>query len=185
VLLTPHRNGLCLVDDHYFDTFSTRECHGHSLPCNSTGACVTPEDAQRVYSIGDWEYNYIWNMAENATMYNQLTFGVMFDELAQNFKSFQSGDEPYKLRLYVGHDGSMIRLASGLGFGKDAPLRWPAMGSEIILEVWCTETMEHFVRVIREGTPAPQLQWVALNDFIEILEQQVANDIYQTCMGIS
>jgi hypothetical protein len=39
--------------------------------------------------------------------------GVMFYELAQNFKSFQAGDDPYKLRFYVGHDGSMIRLASG------------------------------------------------------------------------
>lgn len=61
--------------------------------------------------------------------------GIMFSELAQNFKSFQSGSEPYKLRFYVGHDGSMIRLASGLGIGKNAPLRWPAMGSEIVLEV--------------------------------------------------
>lgn len=64
-----------------------------------------------------------------------LLTGVMFYELAQNFKSFQSGNDPHKLKLYVGHDGSMIRLASGLGFGKTAPLRWPAMGSEIILEV--------------------------------------------------
>jgi hypothetical protein len=81
--------------------------------------------------------------------------GVMFYELAHNLKSFQSGSEQYKLRFYVGHDGSMIRLASGnvaysirpsfrthmlvcwtgLGLGKDGPLRWPAMGSEIVLEV--------------------------------------------------
>ena len=59
----------------------------------------------------------------------------MFYELAQNFKSFQSGNDPYKLRFYVGHDGSMIRLAAGLGLGKNSPLRWPAMGSEIVLEV--------------------------------------------------
>jgi 2-phosphoxylose phosphatase len=37
----------------------------------------------------------------------------MFYELSQNFKSFQSGLDPYKLRFYVGHDGTMIRLASG------------------------------------------------------------------------
>jgi len=87
----------------------------------------------------------------------------MFYELAQNFKSFQSGSEPYKLRFYVGHDGSMVRLASGntaygisthfriqmidwslgLGFGKDGPLRWPAMGSEIILEVGCQQFSFH------------------------------------------
>lgn len=63
------------IDDHFFDTFTSRTCHGHPLPCNSTGACVSDEDAANVYSIGDWEYNYIWNTAENATIYNQLTFG--------------------------------------------------------------------------------------------------------------
>ena len=47
----------------------------------------------------------------------------------------QVGEESFKLRFYVGHDGSMVRLASGLGFGKIAPLRWPALGSEIVMEV--------------------------------------------------
>ena len=61
--------------------------------------------------------------------------GILFQELVHNFKSFNVGKESYKLRLYVAHDGSMIRLAAGLGFGKNGPLRWPAMGSEIALEV--------------------------------------------------
>ena len=59
----------------------------------------------------------------------------MFQELAMNFNLFKSGEESFKLRFYVGHDGSMVRLASGLGFGKIAPLRWPALGSEIVMEV--------------------------------------------------
>lgn len=56
----------------------------------------------------------------------------MFQELAQNFISFKAGEEDFKLRLYVGHDGSMIRLASGLGI--QGPLRWPALGSEFVFE---------------------------------------------------
>ena len=59
----------------------------------------------------------------------------MFQELAMNFNLFKSGEESFKLRFYVGHDGSMVRLASGLGFGKIAPLRWPALGSEIVMEL--------------------------------------------------
>lgn len=59
----------------------------------------------------------------------------MFQELAMNFKAFQSGSETFKMRFYSGHDGSMVRLASGLGFGKVAPLRWPALGSEVVMEV--------------------------------------------------
>ena len=52
-----------------------------------------------------------------------------------NFNLFKSGEESFKLRFYVEHDGSMVRLASGLGFGKITPLRWPALGSEIVMEV--------------------------------------------------
>ena len=80
-------------------------------------------------------YSYIWNAAINSTTYVRLSFGVFFSELARNFRSFESNTETYKLRLYVGHDGSMIRLAAGLGLGKDKPLRWPALGSEIVMEV--------------------------------------------------
>ena len=69
--------------------------------------------------------------------------GVFFQELAQNLQLFQSGAETFKLRLYVGHDGSMIRLASGLGLGKIAPLRWPALGSEIAFEVRTLTTRWH------------------------------------------
>ena len=52
-----------------------------------------------------------------------------------NFENFKAGKESYKLRFFVGHDGTMIRVASALGFGKLAPLRWPALGSEIVMEV--------------------------------------------------
>lgn len=59
----------------------------------------------------------------------------MFMELARNMRTLAAGKEPYKMRLYIGHDGSIIRLASGLGLGAHAPLQWPALGSEIIMEV--------------------------------------------------
>ncbi|KAG8215761.1 phosphoglycerate mutase-like protein [Butyriboletus roseoflavus] len=150
--------------DHFFDTFSSRTCHGHPLPCNATGACVSQEDANAVFALGDWEYNYIWNSAQNASTYTSLTFGepvpsdgvspffrrgqkaqfvahnqaVFFTELLHNFERVRSGEETHKLRFYVGHDGSMIRLAAGLGLGKASnggALKWPAMGSEIVMEV--------------------------------------------------
>jgi len=79
--------------------------------------------------------SYIWNAADNAAAYVKLTFGVFFSELAQNFKLFEKGAESYLLRFYVGHDGSMIRLAAGLGLGRTKALRWPALGSEIVMEV--------------------------------------------------
>lgn len=48
---------------------------------------------------------------------------------------FKSGSDHAKARLYIGHDGTMIRFAAALGIGKLTPLRWPALGSEIIMEV--------------------------------------------------
>ncbi|KZT19843.1 phosphoglycerate mutase-like protein [Neolentinus lepideus HHB14362 ss-1] len=170
--------------DHYFDTFTSRTCAGHPLPCNATtGACVSEQDAATVFAIGDFEYNYIWHSAQNASNYTALTFGVMFSELAVNFKSFQAGSERYKARLYVGHDGSMIRLASGLGLGKIATLRWPALGSEMAMEVWKANG-KNFVRVMHEGTPVQTLSWVPLTDFISLLESQVPPDLYNTCMDV-
>ncbi len=61
--------------------------------------------------------------------------GVFLQELSRNFQLFKSGKEKFKLRFFVGHDGTMVRLASALGFGKISPLRWPALGSEINMEV--------------------------------------------------
>ncbi|TFY78410.1 hypothetical protein EWM64_g5599 [Hericium alpestre] len=166
------------ADDHFFDTFTSRTCNGHPLPCNATGACVSDWDADTVHAIGDFEYNYIWNTAENATAYNQLTFGVMFGELAQNMVDFAAGRESHKLRFYVGHDGSMIRLASGLGLGKAAPLRWPAMGSEVVMEVWKTPQESFFVRVLHEGSLVDALRWVPLDRFTALLQSQVPDNIF-------
>ncbi|KLO07369.1 phosphoglycerate mutase-like protein [Schizopora paradoxa] len=165
--------------DHFFDTFTSRTCNDHPLPCNSTGACVSEADADLVHAIGD--FDYIWNTAENSTIYNQLTFGVMFQELAMNFRLFQSGGETFKMRFYVAHDGSMIRLASGLGLGKLAPLRWPALGSEMVFEVWRTPRGEDFVRAFHEGTPVPTLNWVSLESFISLLESNVPPNIFAAC----
>ena len=61
---------------------------------------------------------------------------MFFAELAQNFEMHRAGRETYKMRFYIGHDGSMIRLAAGLGLGKTGSLRWPALGSEFVMEVY-------------------------------------------------
>ncbi|EIW76979.1 phosphoglycerate mutase-like protein [Coniophora puteana RWD-64-598 SS2] len=167
--------------DHFFDTFTSRTCNDHPLPCNASGACVTWEEAETVFGIGDWEYNYIWNAAQNASTYNSLTFSVAFEELSMNFKRFRAGNETHKMRFYVAHDGSMIRLMSGLGFGKVAPLRWPELGSEIVMEVWRDASADQHVRVMFQGTPFPSLEWVPLNDFISLLDASVVQNVFETC----
>ncbi|KIJ61793.1 hypothetical protein HYDPIDRAFT_31116 [Hydnomerulius pinastri MD-312] len=39
--------------DHISEPFT---CHCHPLRCNSTGACVSEDDASTVFGLGDWEY---------------------------------------------------------------------------------------------------------------------------------
>ncbi len=63
------------------------------------------------------------------------SLGVMINELRQNFANFRAHQEPYKLRFHVGHDGSMIRLSAILGLGQISNLRWPGLGSEMVMEV--------------------------------------------------
>ena len=109
-------------------------------------------------------------------------------ELATNFKLFRSGGERYKLRFYVGHDGSMVRLAALLGFGKNGPLRWPALGSEIVMEVWrakgsVSDGPQEFVRVMHEGTPVTGLEWMPLDGFISLVEAQVPDNLFAQCMS--
>jgi len=92
------------------------------------------------------------------------------------------------MRFYVGHDGSMIRLAAGLGLGRtglgSGRLRWPALGSEIVLEVWQTNDKARFVRVVHEGRPVEAMKWIPLGDFISLLETNIPDRIYETCMGV-
>jgi hypothetical protein len=55
------------------------------------------------------------------------TTGVMLSELADALEAPKQ-----RLALYVAHDTSIVRLAAGLGI---FPLRWPRLGSEIVIEV--------------------------------------------------
>ena len=55
------------------------------------------------------------------------TEGVMFSELADALSK-----PKHPLELYVAHDSSIVRMAAGLG---RFPLRWPGLGSEVVIEV--------------------------------------------------
>ncbi|KAI6006206.1 phosphoglycerate mutase-like protein [Pisolithus orientalis] len=189
--------------DH-FDIFTSRPCQGHPLPCSVTGACVSPEDAKMVFSIGDWEYKYLFNDGPQASQYVKLAFGVFFAELANTLRhvsnrnsSCNGGEEnlrdnnahigvtshvvgaqgrpKHKLHMYVGHDGSMVRLAAGLGLGRANCLRWSAMSSEIVMEQDFANHISNrcdrfgdvsYVRVLREGSPAPPPLDRILGEFI-------------------
>ncbi len=121
--------------DHHFDALASRQCHGHDLPSNpTTGAKITQDIANQAYNEGHWEYDYIWNSGTGADNYVKYGFGVFIQELSRNLQRFKSGEDSYKLKYYVGHDGTMVRLYKSLGLA--GAFQWPAMGSEVVLEVY-------------------------------------------------
>ncbi|KAF8483949.1 phosphoglycerate mutase-like protein [Russula ochroleuca] len=161
----------------YQDVFTSRVCNDHPLPCNTTGDCVSEEDAAKIFELGNLEYDYLWHRAENAAEYNQLTFGVMFSELAGAL------EEPkHPLALYVAHDSSMVRMAAGLGI---FPLRWPRLGSEFVIEVWRDQNWTQFVRVLYDGEVIGSLSWTPLDTFINLLRQQVPDHLFEKCASVS
>ena len=49
-------------------------------------------------------------------------------------------------------------------------------------KVWeIPEDHMSFVRVLFEGTPVFELDWIPLDDFIALLESNVSSGIYQLC----
>ena len=115
--------------DHHFDALASRQCHSHPLPRNTTnGKEITQDLANQAYAEGNWEYDYIWNSAEGADDYVKYGFGVFVKELAENLKAFRDGKELFKLKYYVGHDGTMVRLFKSLA--QKGQIKWPALGSE-------------------------------------------------------
>jgi hypothetical protein len=119
--------------------------------------------------------------------------GVMFSELADSL------DAPeHRLALYVAHDTSVVRLAAGLGI---FPLRWPRLGSEIVIEVstrtlatdnrtdiikvWNDKHRKQFVRVLYDGEVISSLSWTPLGDFISLLKKQVPDHLFEKCTTVS
>lgn len=103
----------------------------------------------------------------------------------------------HRLALYIGHDGTLIRILAGLGA---IPLRWPSFGSEVVLEVrplctrycpdaTCAQVWEEtfsgrrFIRVFHEGTILRGMEWVRLDEFIKMLRALVPERLFERCMG--
>ncbi|SPC67605.1 related to acid phosphatase [Ustilago sp. UG-2017b] len=155
--------------DHHFDAMASRLCHGHELPKNPASG----------------EYDYIWNSGSGADNYVKYGFGVIMQELSRNLQRFKGGEDRYKLKYYVGHDGIMVRLYKSLGLA--GQFKWPAMGSEVVIEVY-KQKNEHYVRLLKDGKPMQTvvkdiadeqgtISWV-----ITYFNSRVPSDIYSKCV---
>ncbi|KAJ9480318.1 hypothetical protein PHBOTO_003569 [Pseudozyma hubeiensis] len=178
--------------DHHFDAMASRQCHGHALPSNPiTGASISQDLANQAYNEGHWEYDYIWNSGSGADDYVRYGFGIFMQELSRNLKQFASGEDKHKLKYYVGHDGTMVRLYKSLGLA--GQFKWPAMGSEVVIEVYELKG-KHFVRILKDGSTMQTVikdlasdgkgnaEWIPLDQVTRYFDSRVPNDIYSKCV---
>ncbi len=123
--------------DHYYDNLSARQCHGKPLPCHSSSdkrdECVTQEQADTVYRLGQYEYSFIHRDAPQSLSAAVGSYGVFLAELASNIRNAVERRGKVVYRHNVAHDGSVSRLLSLLQVEQ---MVWVGMGSEVVFEVY-------------------------------------------------
>ena len=138
--------------DHYFDNLSARQCHSKPLPCaiSDPSNCVTQEEADAVYRLGQYEYSFIYRDSSSSLQASVGSYGVWIAELVQNIRDRISGASPVIYRHNVAHDGSISRLLSILQVDV---MVWPGMGSEVVFELYKKKGTEskRFVRILWGG----------------------------------
>lgn len=121
--------------DHYYDNLSARQCHAKPLPCNinDTSACVSQDQADAVYRLGQYEYSFIYRDSPQSLQAAVGSYGVWVAELAQNIRNTIAGKSSVIYRHNVAHDGSVSRLLSILQIEQ---MVWVGMGSEVVFEIY-------------------------------------------------
>ncbi|TEB20409.1 phosphoglycerate mutase-like protein [Coprinellus micaceus] len=174
--------------DHYFDNLRARECHSMPLPCNLANStlCVSPELAQMVYSVGNWEYSYLYRDAPGALEYSIRKFGVWMLELESHLRAAIAGKSQVRYRHNVAHDGSISSL---LGFLQVSKMAWPGMGSEVAFELYERSGESWYVRVLWSGTVIEtstnlgRLDMVPADEFVQYIRSLIPSGewLVQAC----
>ncbi len=103
----------------------------------------------------------------------------------------KNGQDHRKLKYYIGHDGTMVRLYKTLAL--DGAFKWPALGSEIVFEVYKT-TQGMYVRVLKDAKPIKTtakdiadsqgyISWTPIEKLAAYLDARVPSDLYAKCVG--
>ncbi|KAG7693554.1 hypothetical protein KL933_003003 [Ogataea haglerorum] len=168
--------------DHYFDNTAFRLCHGYDLACNSENSslCMTQDQAEQIFRLGDFEYNYQFRIHENSTLYAATSYGAYFNELKHRLLQKTDGSSSLKYSHNVAHDGSIARI---LGFLQIDYLRWPGMGSEIVFELyeglkdgkWYLRTL-YMGRVLTTTGPLGEIDMIPLRDYVDYIESMIGKD---------
>ncbi|KAK0437736.1 phosphoglycerate mutase-like protein [Desarmillaria tabescens] len=173
--------------DHYYDNLSAKQCHGKALPCslNETDTCVTQEEANEVYRLGNWEYSYMYRDSLNSTKFSTLNYGAWLLELKDHLQTAMNASNGTKYFHNVAHDGSMASL---LGFLQVAEMVWPGISSSS-----CTVTRTACIssavlwggQPMETSTPMGMLNMIPAETLIDYIDEMVGSgeELYVACMS--
>ncbi|PKI82516.1 hypothetical protein MVES1_004014 [Malassezia vespertilionis] len=170
--------------DHYNDNFQARLCNGYALPCalHKDKDCVTTEEANQVFTAGDWEYNYYWVDRDNVTEAIQLTSGLLIQDMVTHLTEIANGKSALRYLHMFMHDGDIAPLAGSLGI---ETLRWPGMASNIAIELWESKSSGMHARVLYSGNTIRSkhgnMDWIPLDKFLHGWSRYIPHDFVAQC----
>lgn len=164
--------------DHYYDNLSARQCHAKPLPCsvNDTKSCVSQEQANTVYRLGQYEYSFVHRDSPQSLQAAVGSYGVWLAELVQNIRDVLVGKSEVIYRHNVAHDGSVSKLLSILQVEQ---MVWVGMGAEVVFEVYANKRdgKKKYIRILWGGqvlqSSSPTLgkiDMLDLNIFLEYVD---------------
>ena len=79
-----------------YDNLSSKQCHGKPLPCsvNDTSLCVSQDDADAIYRLGNWEWAYRYLRGPQALRLSALRMGAWVRELLGHVHDNIAGRAP-------------------------------------------------------------------------------------------
>ncbi|PPQ74101.1 hypothetical protein CVT26_006480 [Gymnopilus dilepis] len=208
-IATQDSGGWHVSFDHYYDNLSAKQCHGKALPCsvNDTSLCITQEEANTVYRLGNWEYSYQFRDAPQSAQYSAFRYGVWALELESHLQAKVDGTSQ------VAHDGSISPL---LGLLQIDQMVWPGISDrlpsgaqrhvgrkafignrltqhllQVVFELYSTggRSKSFFIRVLWGGqpmktsTPLGILDMIPLSKFLAYIDTMVGggSDLFTAC----
>ena len=136
-----------------WDILMSPGCHNLSLPCGSTGKCVTPSLIQRIGNVLKEEELSRINPQTDFHFYKYAhiaMFPVLL-EVAKRMENTTKQRTPIKLAVYSGHDITLTPLAAVLGINMG---EWPPYASRIVFELYSkavSSGRRHFIRILYNG----------------------------------
>ena len=161
----------------------------HSLPLPDG---ISEDDMELMGALADWNYNYQFT----GRKLGRITGGPFVGEVANGFRSFvESGGEAPRMRLYSGHQRTMLGLEAALGIETERTKgvlfegRVPPLGSHYAFELHELAEGDFAVRLIFDSDagrrtisiPGCDGEMCSLETFLALSDEIAPEDWRKAC----